>query len=470
MDASRRNLLKLATAASALAATGTIPTIVDRAFAADDTATAAPKPASKALPWRNWSGGQSCEPAARAAPADDAALADLLKTTPAPVRAVGAGHSFSGLVPTDGTLLTLDRISGVVDHDPATHQATVRGGTRLAAMADALAKRGLALANMPDINKQSIAGAISTATHGTGGDIGSLSSFVRGLTLVTASGDIVECDATTKPEIFNAARVSLGALGIITKVRLQAQPLYKLKRRTWIAPIEEMLEQVPDLEAKNRNFEFYYIPYSGMALGIVNNETDEPETPTPVNEDDDGLRELKMLEDWLGWAPSLRRWAIQKALGGRPAEERVDYSHKTLSTERGVRFNEMEYHLPREAGPAALREIIDTIEKNNVKVFFPIEFRTTAPDDIWLSPFYGRKSCSIAVHQFHEWDYHPYFAAIEPIYRKHEGRPHWGKLNTLTAKDFADLYPRWKEFLAVRAELDPESKFLNPYLKTVFGA
>ena len=463
MNTSRRNLLKLATAASALAATGTIPALVESAFA--DT----PPPARKALPWRNWSGGQSCEPSVRAAPASEAELAELLKKTSAPIRAVGAGHSFSGLVPTEGTLLTLDRISGVVDHDPATHQATVRAGTRLAAMAEELARRGLALANLPDINKQSLAGAISTGTHGTGVGIGSLSSFVTGLRLVTSSGETIDCDAGKQPEIFNAARVSLGALGIITNIRIQAQPLYKLKRRTWIAPIGEMLEQVPELEAGNRNFEFYYIPYSGMALGIVNNETDEPETPTPVNQDDDGLRELKMLEDWLGWAPSLRRWAIQKALSGHAVEERVDYSHKTLATERGVRFNEMEYHLPREAGPAALREIIDTIEKNNIKVYFPIEFRTTAPDDIWLSPFYERKSCSIAVHQFHEWDYHPYFAAIEPIHRKHGGRPHWGKLNTLTAADFEALYPKWKDFLEVRAALDPEGKFLNPYLKKVFG-
>jgi FAD-linked oxidoreductase len=336
-------------------------------------------------------------------------------------------------------------------------------------MSDELGKRGLAFDNMPDINKQSLAGAISTSTHGTGAEIGSLSTFMRSLRLVTASGEIVDCDAGTKPEIFQAARVSLGSLGLITRARAQARPLYKLKRRTWVAPVEEMLEALPELEAQNRNFEFYYIPYSGMALGIANNETDEPETPVPVNEDDDGLRELKMLEDWLGWSPRLRRWAIRKALGGIRMEERVDYSHKTLSTERGVRFNEMEYHLPREAAADALREIIATIETTNIKVFFPIEFRTIAADDIWLSPFYGRKSASIAVHQFYEWDYKPYFAAIEPIFRKHEGRPHWGKLNTLTAKDFAALYPKWKDFLEVRRELDPGGKFLNPYLKKVFG-
>lgn len=353
---SRRQLLQYATAASALAATGAIPSIVQSAFA-DVTATPAP------LPWRNWSGGQSCQPAMRAAPANETALAELITGAKTPVRAVGAGHSFSPLVPTEGTLLTLDRISGVTTHDPETHQADVLAGTRLAQMSDELAKRGLAFDNMPDINKQSLAGAVSTSTHGTGAEIGSLSTFLRSLRLVTASGDVIECDAKTKPEIYQAARVSMGALGIITKARVQARPLYKLKRRTWVAPVEEMLDALPELETKNRNFEFYYIPYSGMALGISNNETDEPETPVPVNEDDDGLRQLKMLEDWLGWSPPIRRWTIQKILGGMEPEERVDYSHKTLSTTRGVRFNEMEYHLPREAAPGALREIIETIEK-----------------------------------------------------------------------------------------------------------
>jgi FAD-linked oxidoreductase len=461
---SRRNLLKFATAASALAATGTIPSLLQSAFA---DVTASQPPAS--LPWHNWSGGQSCRPVMRAAPANETELAEMIAHATGPVRAVGAGHSFSPLVPTEGTLLTLDRIAGVVSHDAKSHQADVLAGTRLSRMSIELAKHGLAFDNMPDINKQSLAGAVSTSTHGTGAEIGSLSTFLRGLRLVTASGEIVDCDARTKPEVYQAARVSLGALGILTKARVQARPLYKLKRRTWIAPVEEMLADLPKLEAGNRNFEFYYIPYSGMALGISNNETDEPETPVPVNEDDDGLRQLKMLDDWLGWSPSLRRWTIQKILGGMEPEERVDYSHKTLSTDRGVRFNEMEYHLPREAAPDALRQIIDTIEKNNIKVFFPIEFRTTAADDIWLSPFYGRKSASIAVHQFHEWDYKPYFKAIEPIFRKHEGRPHWGKLNTLVAADFAALYPKWKDFLEVRADLDPTGKFLNPYLKTVFG-
>lgn len=461
MTLSRRRLLQYAASASALAATGTIPGSIARAFAAEE--------GKRVIPWKNWSGGQSCTPSVRVAPSGEAELAEIVKGSAAPIRAVGAGHSFSGLVPTEGTLLSLDRMSGLVRADAAAGRATFKAGTRLGATGAALAENGLALENMPDINKQTIAGAISTATHGTGSDIGSLSTFVEGMRLMTASGEAIDIDAGKTPELFQAARVSLGALGIVTETTLAARPLYKLKRRTWTAPVEEMLEQAPELWAKHRNFEFYYIPYSGMTIGIVNDETDEAETPEPVNEDDDGLRQLQQLQDWLGWSPSARRWVIQKILGGMEPEERVDYSHKTLSTERNVRFNEMEYHLPREAGPEALKEIIEAIETNDVEVFFPIEFRTVAPDDIWLSPFYRRESCSIAVHRYHEEDYTPYFSLIEPIFRKHEGRPHWGKLNTLKAEDFAGLYPKWNDFLEVRAELDPEGKFLNPYLRDVFG-
>ena len=466
----RRNLLKLATAASALAATGSIPALVESAFA-DETPKTTPNAAAtpKALPWKNWSGGQHCDPAARLAPASVDELASLIQKTPTPIRGVGAGHSFSALVPTDGTLITLDRIAGIENVDLKTGQADVLAGTRLSRMGDELAKLGLAFANMPDINKQSLAGAISTSTHGTGANIGSLSTFMHELELVTADGKVVTCSATKNADFFHAARVSVGSLGIITKARVEARPVYKLKRKVWVEPVEDMLDKLTTYETENRNFEFYYVPFSGLAMGISNNETDEPETPAPLNEDDDALRQLKMLQDWLGWSPTMRRWAIQKAFADYPVETRVDFSHRTLSNERGVRFNEMEYHLPREKAADALREIIRIIETNNIRVFFPIEFRTVAQDDIWLSPFYGRKSASIAVHQFYEWDYHYYFSQVEPVFKKHEGRPHWGKLNTLKAADFAAIYPKWNEFLAIRKEMDPTGKFLTPYMKSVFG-
>lgn len=461
----RRSLLKYATAASALAATGAIPDIVTRAFADDTPAKLTPKP----LPWRNWSGNQSSNPVARLAPTSEDELAGILKTARAPVRAVGAGHSFSPLVPTDGTLLTLDRMAGISNVDKATQQADVAAGTRLARMSEDLATEGLSVDNLPDINKQSLAGALATATHGAGAKLGAMPTFVKNLRLITASGEVIDCDENNNADIFQAARVSLGSLGIVTKARMQARPLFKLKRRTWMQPVEEMIERLPELSKSHRNFEFYYIPFSGMALGITNDETDEPVTAAAPNADDDGVMQLKMLQDWLGWSPSLRRWAIQKAMADFPVEERVDYAHKTLSTERGVRFNEMEYHLPHEAAPEALRQIIKTIEDNNIKVFFPIEVRTIAADDIWLSPFYQRETISIAVHQFHEWDYRNYFAQIEPIHWAHHGRPHWGKLNTLKGADFANLYPKWDAFQKIRAELDPAGKFLTPQMKAMMG-
>ncbi len=305
----RRNLLKLATAASALAATGSIPALVENAFA-DETPTAAagtPVP-FKALPWKNWSGGQHCNPAARAAPASVDELASLIAKTPLPVRGVGAGHSFSALVPTDGTIITLDRIAGVENANLETGEADVWAGTRLAHMGDELAKLGLAFANMPDINKQSLAGAIATSTHGTGAGIGSLSTFMLELDIVTADGKVVTCSATKNADLYQAARVSVGSLGIITKARVKAQPVYKLKRKVWVEPIEDMLDKLPGYESGNRNFEFYYVPFSGLAMGISNNETDEPETPAPLNEDDNALRQLKILQDWLGWSPTARRW------------------------------------------------------------------------------------------------------------------------------------------------------------------
>jgi FAD-linked oxidoreductase len=440
MKFSRRHFMLQAAGVSALAATGTLPGTITRAFA---------EAKQEALPWHNWSGGQSCTPERRAAPASTEELASLLKTGPAPLRAVGAGHSFSPIVPTPGTIFSLDRMSGVIGSDPSTDEAAVMGGTRLGALGASLAERGLALNNMPDINKQTIAGAISTSTHGSGANIGSLSTFVSGLRLMTADGETIDCDADNNADLFQAARVSIGALGVITQVKLKARPLYKLKRRTWVMPIDDMLEEAPKLWRENHIFEFYYIPFSGMALGISNNITDEPETPVPPQTDDDSLEELKMLEEWLGWAPSARRWILQKLLGDIEPEERVDYSHKTLSTERGVRFNEM--------------------EDNNLEVFFPIEFRTVAADDIWLSPFHERESASIAVHRYYKEDYKPYFAAIEPIHRAAGGRPHWGKLNTLTGADFAKLYPRWEDFKRIRNELDPKGRLLNDYLKGLFA-
>ncbi|MEQ9518893.1 MAG: D-arabinono-1,4-lactone oxidase [Parvibaculum sp.] len=454
MSLSRRDLLIRASAVAALAAGRPLPAFADT---------------SQRIKWQNWSGGQSCLPAARLAPANASELAEILASSPKPIRAVGTGHSFSGLVPTDGTILSLDRLNGLIDVNKETLEATVGAGSKLGDLGPLLEAEGQALINMPDINRQTLGGSISTSTHGTGEKFGSLSTFVTGLELVTAQGETLWCDAANNPEIFNAARVSLGSLGIITKVRLKNRMPHRINKRTWVMPFEEMMEEAESFAKTNRNFEFYYIPFSGMCLGISHNETDEPISPRANDDDDDGVMTLKALADYLGWSPSLREYLIKSQLENLPDEIFVDTSWKVYPSERAVRFNEMEYHLPRENALAALREIREHVEGENIDVFFPWEFRFVKSDDIWLSPFQGRESCSIAIHRFHEEDYRPLFSAVEPTLQKHGGRPHWGKLHTLKASSFAALYPHWNDFLEVRQSLDPTGVFLNDHLKEVFG-
>ena len=421
------------------------------------------------IKWQNWSGGQQCLPEARLAPATSDELASIIANSPRPIRPVGTGHSFTGLVPTDGTIISLDRLNGVLDVNAETLEATVGAGSKLGDLGPALEAHGQALINMPDVNRQTMAGSISTSTHGTGENFGSLSTFVTGLELVTADGTTRWCDATQNPDLFQAARVSLGSLGILTKIRLQNRTPHKINKRTWVVSFEEMMAEADNFAAANRNFEFYYIPFSGMCFGISHNETDEPIAPRTENDDDEGAMTLKMLGDYLSWSLSLREYFIKSALEDLPDDVFVDTSWKIYPSERGVRFNEMEYHLPRENALPALREIREHVESNNLDVFFPWEFRYVKSDDIWLSPFQGRESCSIAIHRYYEEDYKPLFAEIEPILQKHGGRPHWGKLHTLTAPDFAKLYPHWNDFLDVRQQMDPDGVFLNDHLKGVFG-
>jgi FAD-linked oxidoreductase len=431
-------------------------------------ATASDKPRRR-LPWRNWSGSQQCLPSARVAPGSIGELQELLAVGTGIVRPVGAGHSFTPLVTTEGTIVSLSRLSGLVDHNPETLQATLRAGSRLGDLGQPLEEVGQALVNMPDIDSQALAGCLATATHGTGAGIGCMSTFIEGLQLVDAHGELHNCDRSQNAELFEAARVSLGALGVITQVRLQNVAPYRLRRETVWREFDEILA-IADSEAdKHRNFEFYYIPFSGMGFTDAHDITDEPISSTEKIDGNEGARDLQLARDMLSWSPRLRELVLGSYMKTLSDEVTVENSWKNYASERNVRFNEMEYHLPRENGLPALQEIRTTLETRFPEVFFPIEVRYVQADDIWLSPFYQRDCCSIAVHRFFEEDYKPYFRAIEPIFRKYGGRPHWGKLNTLQQADFRKLYPRWDDFAAVRAEMDPDGRFLNPYLAGLFS-
>ena len=424
---------------------------------------------ARRIPWRNWSGSQQCFPEARVAPASVADLQQLLRDTRSVVRPVGAGHSFTPLVPTEGTIVSLSRLSGVVSHDPQRQQATLRAGSRLGDLGQPLEDIGQAMINMPDIDEQSLAGCLATATHGTGATIGCMSTFVTALQMVDARGDLIDCSADNNPELFDAARVSLGSLGIVTEVTLQNVAPYRLLRQTVWRELDEILAIADDLADKHRNFEFYYIPFSGMGFTDVHDLTQEGVSSTERIDGNDAVGDLKLARDWLDWSPAVRELVLGSYMRTLADERVVESSWKNYASERNVRFNEMEYHLPRENGLQAVREIRDALEARHHEVFFPIEVRFIKGDDIWLSPFYQRDTCSIAVHRIFDEDFQSYFETIEPIMRRHGGRPHWGKLNTLGAQDFRQLYPRWDDFVALRRDYDPEGRFLNPYLAALFG-
>lgn len=422
------------------------------------------------IPWRNWSGGQACIPAQRLAPQDEAALAEVVRGTKGAIRAVGSGHSFSALVPTEGTLLSLSNLSGLISADAQTLQSEFWGGTRVADMGEPLLKAGLAMLNMADIDYQTIAGAISTSTHGTGPKFGSYSSTVVGLRLITAGGDIIDCDAKTHPEIFRVARTSLGALGVITRVRLQNRKAFRAHEKIWVQNIEELLEDMPRLIKENDHFEINPILHCDLALATATNETTDPHTrPNPGGGDGDSVAKLMAVNTYARDYPGVQAALLNFFLKHIEFPEVVDDSFRVFAHVRDQRFNEMEYSIPAEAGPACVREILKTVKEQNLNSFFPLEYRYIKGDDIPLSMFSGRDTCAISVHQDYRLDYHNFFAQIEPIFWKYDGRPHWGKLHTLNANQFSRLYPQWQDFLEVRAALDPGGKFLNGHLRSVLG-
>lgn len=468
--ANRRDVL---TALVATATAAVVKPNLSFALGSAETTAAAPnkiieKPKRK-IPWRNWSGSQECFPAARKAPGNVSELQEIVANAPGVVRPVGAGHSFMPLVPTEDTVLSLGRMSGVINADPATGQAKIWAGTRLGDIGGPLAEHGMAMINMPDIDEQSLAGALGTATHGTGATLGCLSTFVTELELVTATGDLLTCSADKNPDVFNAARVNLGALGVVTQITLDTQPAYRLRRESEWMPIEDILANVESLADKNRNFEFYYIPFSGMGFTDIHNITTEAESRTEEVDQNDGANTLMSVRDWLSWSPKLRELILSGYMSTVDKEVVVANSWENYAKERNVRFNEMEYHLPREHLVDAFTEVRSVIEKNFPEVFFPFEVRYVKSDDIWLSPFNGRESCSIAVHRFFKEDYKAMFKAVEPIFQKYGGRPHWGKLNTMNGTGLAERYSNWSDFAEVRQQMDPSGKFMNQYLKTLFG-
>jgi L-gulono-1,4-lactone dehydrogenase len=448
------------------------------------------------MTWQNWAGTASADPARRYWPRTAEAIADAIAEAVSaglPVRALGSGHSFTPAAATSGAALDLSRWVGVISADAESGLVTVRSGTTLRSLNTALDRLGLALPNLGDIDEQTIAGAISTGTHGTGARFGGLATQVAALDLVLADGTVVSCSAEQRPDLFAAARVSLGALGVISTVTLRCVPAFALAADERPMPLEEVTARFGEFAAGNDHFEFFWFPYGKRALVKRNNALlppgdDPPGSPRawggsppphipPRLPEWRRFWEYEVMENGAFGAlcrtgraiPGLIKPLNRLAAATLSKRSYSAPSHRVFVTPRRVRFVESEYALPREAVLDVLAELRRSVPRLADPVMFPVEVRISAADDIWLSTAYGRESAYVAIHQYAGLPYQEYFRLFESITAAAGGRPHWGKMHTLDAERLGVLYPRFADFLRLRDELDPDRAFANPYLEQVLG-
>lgn len=425
-------------------------------------------PASERVPWRNWAGDHLCRPEHRFAPTDEDALRAILAGTRGTIRPVGAGHSFSPIVPTKGTLLSLDRLHGLIEVDAATLQAEVFAGTRLHALGAALDAAGQQLVIQPDIDDQALGGALATSTHGTGAAFGSMSSYVDGLTLITPRGETIVCDRDRDADVFQAARCSVGTLGVVTRVRLANQAPERVEERTTVRATADVLANAEALRDAHRHMEFMPLPRAGVSLVVTTDPTERE--AVVLDEDPTSVDQLRAAWGAVGGQAEIYAQVVQEALGGLGAQAiRSGPAFLVRAHARYSRFREMEYSVPAEDGPACLAEILDVIEARDLPYVYPLEFRYVKADDVWLSMFEGRDTATISLHQYADQDARPVFESIEPILLRWGGRPHWGKMHSLDGAALRERYAHWDAFQGVRRRLDPEGRMLNESLRTLFG-
>ncbi|MFD9432063.1 D-arabinono-1,4-lactone oxidase [Streptomyces sp. NPDC060002] len=431
--------------------------------------------------WRNWGGNVAARPAREVTPASVDELAEAVRRAAEDglkVKAVGTGHSFTSIAATDGVLIRPQLLTGIRNIDRDNMTVTVEAGTPLKRLNLALAREGLSLTNMGDIMEQTVSGATSTGTHGTGRESASIAAQIKGLELVTADGSVLSCSEKGTEEeraLFAAARIGLGALGIVTAITFAVEPIFLLTAREEPMPLDKVLADFDGLWAENEHFEFYWFPHTGSTNTKRNNRSAGPRQPvSQVSswiEDEFLSNGVFQVAQWVGRAVPATIPAIaqvsSKALSPRTY---TDIPYKVFTSPRRVRFVEMEYAVPREAVTETLRELKAMLDRSGLRVSFPVEVRTAPADDITLSTASGRDSAYIAVHMVKGTPYQGYFTAAERIFTAHEGRPHWGKVHTRDAEYFAGVYPRFGEFTALRDRLDPDRLFQNDYLRRVLGS
>ena len=418
--------------------------------------------------WTNWARDQRCAPERIERPADEAELVRAVAGATR-VKVVGAGHSFTDIACTDGVMVDLSRMNRLLDVEG--DEVTVQAGITIRDLGPELATRGLALENQGDVDPQTLAGAICTATHGTGARFANISAQVVGLRLVTGSGAFVDL---REGDDLLAGRVSLGALGAIASVTVRCVPAFRIHRIDEPRPLDDVLARFDEHVDANDHFELFVFPYTRTALTLTSQRTDR--APRPPGAIQAFVRDVVLENAALelacragralpGAIPAINRLVTR--LMSRA--EQLDASHRVYANRRSVSFTEMEYALPRERVPEALQRVLDLVERRRLPIGFPIELRLAAPDDALLSTAHGRPTGYIAVHQYRGMEFESYFRAVEAIMDEYDGRPHWGKRHYQTAATLRPRYPAWDRFQAVRERLDPGRKFENDYLRRVLG-
>lgn len=426
--------------------------------------------------WTNWSGTVHCEPSYCAHPVNvEEVQSEVVRAAEEGerLRVVGSGHSFSPLCWTDDNHMSLDRFTGIESADHERRCVWVRAGTRLDQLAEALADRGLALENAPDFDQQTIGGALATGTHGTGLAFGNLATMVTALRLVCADGSVQTISEQQGPDLFHAAVVSLGALGVITHVELQCVEDYRLEVRSQAATLGETLTRLDALRREHRNLEFFWFPYTdSVVLRYADITHEVPRPLSPLQ------RAVRCTTDGLlfrGMAQAARRTPMMAERFGRIAtrvlSDRRDVlrAQDAYAVKRRNRFQQLEFSLPLARVAPVLRTLDRLIKALSFRIHFPIEVRFVAADENWLSPQYQRDSACIAVAAYPEMDFESYFAPISELMQRNDGRPHWGMRHDLGAPELRELYPRFDDFLELRRQCDPRGLFLNPHLARIFG-
>ena len=430
------------------------------------TAFPAPADQSGAGCWSNWSGSVLSHPRAVLRPRDERALGKAIKDARS-VRATGAGHSFMPLCQSDDLIVSLEDMAGTLSVAPDRESVRAPAGWSLRRLTAALWEEGLALANQGDVDPQSLAGSLATGTHGTGRDHGSLATFARGFRLVMADGEPRWCDAKTDPDLFAAQRLSLGLFGIATEIEVAVVPAFHLIERVDKRSWSEVRESFDQLAEQHRHIEFWFFPHADDVILKTLDLTDPCDPPPPANPAGDEAfgRMLDIGKVTPNMVPELQRRMMAEPIKGR----RWGPAHTIFPSERTLRFEEMEYEMPRAAGLETLDEVVRWIRKDRLPVSFPFEYRIVAPDDIWMSPMNKGSVAAISMHQYAPMPWRALFVEAEAIFRGNGGRPHWAKRHTLSRADVDMLYPMAERFREVRRSADPAGKFLNAHLAELFS-